>query len=41
MTSESTTAIIEGLEMGGEPVWGLSQAERGLVKEAREMVMAA
>mmetsp|Transcript_7258 Transcript_7258/g.21420 ORF Transcript_7258/g.21420 Transcript_7258/m.21420 type:complete len:100 (+) Transcript_7258:483-782(+) len=41
MTAESTVAIISKLEMGGEPVWGLSQRERGLVKEAREMLNVA
>ena len=41
MTAESTVAVISKLEMGGEPVWGLSQRERGLVKEAREMLNVA
>ncbi|KAJ8602931.1 hypothetical protein CTAYLR_001503 [Chrysophaeum taylorii] len=35
MTSPQTVALIESLEMGGQPVWGLSQSERSLVKEAR------
>ena len=28
---------LEGAEMGGEPVWGLSTKERHLVREAKEM----
>ena len=38
MTAAATVDVLEKLEMGGEPVWGLSQRERGLVKEAREML---
>lgn len=41
MTAPSTVERIEALEMGGEPVWGLSQTERALVKEARELMLAA
>lgn len=38
MTASTTVDFIEALEMGGEPVWGLTQKERSLVKEAREMM---
>lgn len=41
MTAPDTLRCIEALEMGGEPVWGLSQAERALVKEARELMLSA
>mmetsp|Transcript_15896 Transcript_15896/g.49787 ORF Transcript_15896/g.49787 Transcript_15896/m.49787 type:complete len:160 (-) Transcript_15896:1140-1619(-) len=39
MTRPETTTLIESLEMGGQPVWGLSQSERSLVKEAREKML--
>jgi len=35
MTAPHTVALIDRLEMGGQPVWGLSQVERTLVREAR------
>ena len=41
MTASDTLRCIEALEMGGEPVWGLSQSERALVKEARELMLVA
>ena len=36
MTAKATVALIDRLEMGGEPVWGLSRAERELVREAQQ-----
>lgn len=36
LTSPSTTELLDRLEMGGQPIWGLSQQERIMVKEARE-----
>lgn len=39
MTSPQTMALIESLEMGGQPVWGLSQSERSLVKDARHKIL--
>lgn len=41
MTGETTAALLERLEMGGEPVWGLSQKERRLVRDARALLTAA
>jgi len=38
MTSREMFDLLSKLEMKGEPVWGLSQTERQLVKEARRMV---
>jgi len=35
MTAPHTIALIDRLELGGQPVWGLSQVERTLVREAR------
>lgn len=40
MTSPQTVALIESLELGGQPVWGLSQSERTLVKEARTKMLS-
>ena len=37
MTSPATVKVIDCLEVKNEPVWGLTQAERSLVREAREM----
>lgn len=37
MTSPTTVEYIDSLEVNDEPVWGLSQKERSLVKEARYM----
>lgn len=39
MTAPATVKLIEALEMGGQPVWGLSQSERVLVKSAREKML--
>ena len=36
----SETELLGGLEMGGEPVWGLSTKERHLVREAKEKIHA-
>lgn len=38
MTSREMFELLGKLEMKGEPVWGLSQTERELVKEARRKV---
>lgn len=38
MTSREMFDLLGKLEMKGEPVWGLSQTERELVKEARRKV---
>jgi len=38
MTSRDMFDLLGKLEMKGEPVWGLSQTERELVKEARRKV---
>ena len=35
MTAPQTVVLIDRLEMGGQPVWGLSQSERSLVRDAR------
>ena len=40
MTGDEVTELLEGLEMGGEPVWGLSTKERHLVREAKEKIHA-
>ena len=40
MTGDEVTELLEGLEMGGEPVWGLSTKERRLVREAKEKIHA-
>jgi len=38
MTQPATVALVEKLEMGGAPVWGLSTSERDLVKDARRKI---
>jgi hypothetical protein len=38
LTSRGFGELLKRLELRGEPVWGLSQTERALVKEARRMV---
>jgi len=35
MTAPQTVEVIDRLELGGQPVWGLSQSERELVRDAR------
>eukprot|EP00631_Chrysoreinhardia_giraudii_P005828 CAMPEP_0197414422 /NCGR_PEP_ID=MMETSP1170-20131217/1133_1 /TAXON_ID=54406 /ORGANISM="Sarcinochrysis sp, Strain CCMP770" /LENGTH=198 /DNA_ID=CAMNT_0042941135 /DNA_START=74 /DNA_END=670 /DNA_ORIENTATION=+ len=35
MAAPVTRSLLDALEIGGEPVWGLSPSERRLVKEAR------
>ena len=40
MTGDEVTELLEGLEMGGEPVWGLSTKEWHLVREAKEKIHA-
>lgn len=39
LTSPSTTELLDRLEIGGQPIWGLSQRERILVKEARKKAL--
>ena len=40
MTGDEVTELLSSLEMGGEPVWGLSTKERRLVREAKEKIHA-
>ena len=40
MTGDEVTELLSSLEMGGEPVWGLSTKERRLVREAKEKTHA-
>ena len=40
MPGDEVTELLSSLEMGGEPVWGLSTKERRLVREAKEKIHA-